>query len=226
MLISNRPSTIPDHYQINLVALSHQAEIKDLGILFTSKLNFSNHISSIIGKAKQRLFLLRKSFTYSNNEALILAFKTYVIPILEYCSPVWSPHSQSEITRIESVQRGFTKKLKSFENLSYSERLSKSGLYSLEYRRLLADLSLTFKVLHGLTVADLDFQLAPGSRTRGHSWKLTMPKARLNSRLFFFSVRVVKVWNALSDDTVNADSLALFKTKLLQEDLNKFLTDF
>jgi hypothetical protein len=137
---------------------------------------------------------------------------------------VWFPHSQSEVSHIESVQRGFTKKLKSYENLSYRERLNKSGLCSLEYRRLVADLSLTYKILHGLTVADLDFQLSHCSSTRGHSWKLNMPKTRLNSRLFFFSVRVVKVWNALSDDTVSADSFVSFKTKLRFEDLSKFLT--
>lgn len=223
MLITNRPPATFDNYQLDCSSLSHLDETKDLGVLFNSKLNFSNHITSIIGKAKQRLFLICKSFHYSNSEALIIAFKTYVIPILEYCSQVWSPHSYSEIARIESVQRVFTKKLKSFEHLSYKDRLFKAGLCSLEHRRLIADLSLTYKILHGLTIADLDFQLAPGSSTRGHLWKLSVPKVRLNSRLFFFSVRVVNVWNALSDDTVNATSFNSFKSQLAQADLSKFL---
>ena len=223
MLITNSPLAALDNYQLDCTSLSHQDDIKDLGVLFNSKLNFSNHINSIIGKAKQRLFLICKSFHNSNSEALIIAFKTYVIPLLEYCSQVWSPHSYCEIARIESVQRVFTKKLKSFENLSYKDRLTKAGMCSLEHRRLMADLSLTYKILHGLTIADLDFQLALGSSTRGHPWKLCVPKARLNSRLFFFSVRVVNVWNAFSIDTVNANSFHSFKSKLAHEDLSKFL---
>ena len=36
---------------------------------------------------------------------------TYVRPLLEYCTPIWSPYSVGMIKRVESAQRAFTKKL-------------------------------------------------------------------------------------------------------------------
>jgi hypothetical protein len=223
MLLTNRPKLDIGQFFINGAPLAPVSEIKDLGVIFSANLNFSNHINSIISRAKQRLFLIRKCFVSSDWTTLIIAFKTYILPILEYCSQVWSPQNVTDIARIESVQRSFTKKLRGFENLSYAGRLAKAGLQTLEYRRLLADLSLTYKILHGLTIVGLDFQLSTSGNTRGHSWKLCTPKARLNTRLHFFSVRVVKAWNALSEDTVSADSLNSFRGKLLHEDLSSFL---
>ena len=161
-------------------------------VIFNANLNFSNHINSVIIRAKHRLFLIRKCFVSSDWPTLIIAFKTFILPILEYCSQVWSPQNVTDIARIESVQRSFTKKLRGFENLSYAGRLAKAGLQTLEYRRLLADLLLTYKILHGLTIVGLDFQLSTSDNTRGHSWKLYTPKARLNTRLHFLSVHVAK----------------------------------
>ena len=36
------------------------------------------------------------------------AYKIYIIPLLEYCSPLWSPFKLFDIDRIESIQRKFT----------------------------------------------------------------------------------------------------------------------
>jgi len=40
-----------------------------------------------------------------DTETLVRAFITYVRPLLEYCTPIWSPYSVGMIKRVESVQR-------------------------------------------------------------------------------------------------------------------------
>ena len=124
--------------------------MKDLGVMFNSHLSFDNHTTSIIAKAKQRIHLLKKSFINSNSLVLVKGYKIYILPILEYCSPVWSPSALCDILRLESVQRSFTKSLPVYNNLTCAERLSKSGLCSLEQRRLYADLILFYKIIHKL----------------------------------------------------------------------------
>jgi hypothetical protein len=119
MLLTNKPKLDLGQFFIDGAPLAPVHEIKDLGVIFNANLNFSNHINSIISRAKQRLFLICKCFVSSDWPALIIAFKTYILPILEYCSQVWSPQNITDIVRIESVQRSFTKKLRGFENLSY-----------------------------------------------------------------------------------------------------------
>jgi len=79
---------------------------------------------------------------------LIWAFKVYVRPILEYCSPVWLPTTVGQINKIKSVQRRFTKRIKSLSNLTYDECLTKLGNDRLELRHLRADLFMCYKILH------------------------------------------------------------------------------
>ena len=77
------------------------------------------------------------------------AFVTYVRPLLEYASCVWSPYLLKHIKRIESVQKRF-KRLPNISYLGYTERLKATGLDSLELIRLLhCDLLCTYKVLFG-----------------------------------------------------------------------------
>jgi len=59
-----------------------------------------------------------------DHKILVKAYVTYVRPILEYCSAVWSPHRIDLINKLEDVQRRFTKKLNGLVNLSYDKRLN------------------------------------------------------------------------------------------------------
>ena len=146
---------------------------------------------------------------------------------MDYCSPVWSPHHVTEIQRLESVQRMFTKYLHGFHGLSYAERLKKLGLCTLELRRLLADLTLCFKMLYRFTiVSDLNlfFTHEANNRTRGHSMRLKASKPRLDTKRYCFAYRTAKVWNGLKSDTVCAPNVTAFRCLLLKENLSLHLS--
>jgi hypothetical protein len=230
--VSNKNGPHGNHLSDNVfelagVNLPQTNEVLDLGVIFNSRLNFSDHISSIVTKAKQRLFLLNKIFISKNPQIRILAFKTYVIPLLEYCSQVWNPQNLDDVRRLESVQRKFTKRLSGYQGLNYAARLDKASLPTLELRRLRADLHLCYKILHRLVDTNISkfFNLIPlgDTKTRGHSWKLKSITPRLNTRLNFFSFRVTNAWNSLSPATVDAKSFTTFKNLLRSECLDSFL---
>jgi hypothetical protein len=122
--------------------------VKDLGVIIDPSLNFSKHIDNAISKANQRLYLLLKSFKNRNISLMVFAFKVYILPLLDYCSPIWSPCKLLDIDRIENVQRSFTKKLDGLIDLPYPQRLITCNLPSLELRRVWADLVLCFKIVH------------------------------------------------------------------------------
>jgi hypothetical protein len=48
-----------------------------------------------------------KSFPTRNPVVLVKVFCTYVRPVLEYFTPVWSPHHINLISRIGNVQWRF-----------------------------------------------------------------------------------------------------------------------
>ena len=104
----------------------------------------------------------------------------------------------------------------------YAERLVYCDLECLEYRRLLFDLHMTFKLLRGLVDADYRqfFQLIPVPfELRGGVCKLRADSSFVtDARKYFFANRVVNIWNALSKRVIGAPSLRSFKAKLIQYD--------
>ena len=78
---------------------------------------------------------LLRTFRSREPEVMLLLLKTYIIPRLEYLSPIWTPHKTGEIEDIESVQRSFTAKIEGLEDYNYHQRLQKLNLYSLQRRR-------------------------------------------------------------------------------------------
>jgi len=86
--------------------------------------------------------------------------------LLEYATLVWSSYTITDISKTESVQRSFTKKLPALSNLPYSMRCEVFGIHSLEIRQLYYDL-----VFVDVKFSDY-FTLRASSTTRGHDYKL------------------------------------------------------
>ena len=84
-----------------------------------------------------------------------------------------------------------------------------------------------WRIVNGKCAVPFDslFQLAPSLGTRGHVLKLASSHVNLECRRRFFSVRVIRCWNSLSEDTVLAESLSQFKS-LLYRDLGQELYQF
>ena len=199
--------------------------VSDLGVVIDANLSFSPHINIVVGKAKQRLFLLFKAFHSRDITLFVFAFKVYILPILEYCSPIWSPHKLCDIDKLENVQRYFTKRLTGLWDVAYKQRLLKCGLFSLELRRLHIDLILCYKILNNLTCLKITdfFELETNPRTRGHNFKLRIPKCRTSLKQHFFSIRIIPAWNSLPNNLVNCDSLPFFKINVIHIDFSKFI---
>ena len=125
---------------------------------------------------------------------MIFAFKVYILPLLDDCSPIWSPFKLNDIDRIEKIHRSFTKRLQELKNCSYSERLVACNLPSLELCRLTCDLVLCYKIEHKLINLNFNdyFELENSKyHTRGHIYKLRIPKCMNGIRKNFFSIRVL-----------------------------------
>ena len=162
------------------------------------------------------LAFIARGFEFRSREVLLQLYRALVRPHLEYCVQFWSPNLRKDILAIEGVQRRFTRLIPGMAGLSYEERLDRLGLYSLEFRRLRGDLIETYKILKGLDRLDAGrlFPMLGKSRTRGHSLKIRGKSYRTEMRTFFFTQRVVNLWNSLPQKVVEASSLAIFKREL------------
>ena len=66
-------------------------------------------------------------------------------------------------------------------------------------------------------------RVAPDSVTHGHRYKLVHPSVCINVRQNFFAVRIIPVWNYLSSNVVEAESISCFKARLSRAGLTKFV---
>jgi len=118
-----------------IVELQRDAYVKDLGVVFGEKLNFSQHISERINKAYSMLWLIRRNFRDIGPVAFILIYKHLVRSHLEYNNSVWAPYRKSDIDNLEKVQKRATKIIQGMGNFKYPERLRQLDLPTLAYRR-------------------------------------------------------------------------------------------
>ncbi|KAK4326012.1 hypothetical protein Pmani_003435 [Petrolisthes manimaculis] len=95
------------------------------------------HTSKTAASANARFGLIRRHFQHLDEESLMLLYKSLCRPKLEYCMAVSQPRFKKDIDKIEKVQRRATKMINGYGELSYSERLKKLKLPSLQYNTIL-----------------------------------------------------------------------------------------
>ena len=204
-------------YSLNGNNLSVSHGEKDLGIYVSDNFKFGEHVAKIAAKANSILGCVERTFSYMDCEMFKTIYKSLIRPHLEYACQSWSPYLKKDINLLEQVQRRATAIVPELTNLPYPARLKALGLTTLEDRRIRGDLIEVYKMTHGLTNIDPSqfFVFAPDNRgpsTRGHRFKLAVPHVRLDLRKYFFSVRVIKLWNNLPADVVNSTSVNTFKS--------------
>ncbi|KAK4809225.1 hypothetical protein QYF61_012878 [Mycteria americana] len=92
------------------------------------------------------------------------------------------------------------------------ESLRRLGLFSLERRRLEGDLTAAFQYVKGAYKKDDNF--LPGPVVTGNSFKLKEGRFRLDIWNKFFTTSVLRHWNKLPREVVDAPSLKVFKVRL------------
>ena len=227
MTISASPVVVLPDYSIGGQIIPRVTCEKDIGIYVDQRLKFSEHCQKIANRANSLCFRVMSSFVTRDSGFLFTIFKSYIRPLLESDSSAWSPYLKADILRVEGPQRRFTKRLEGLENLSYLARLNALNEETLLVRRVKSDLTLVYKIAHGL-VDGLDnlLQFAQNIRTRGHSYKVVLEPFRLNARKNFFSVRVSNIWNALPSAIAESGSLYTFKSQLRRLNLNQLNDTF
>jgi hypothetical protein len=76
-----------------------------LGVLISSNGKFNDHISKTVMKVNRMIGMVKRSFKKTRNpETLTSIYKRYILPILSYASPIWSPSYKTKIQELESTE--------------------------------------------------------------------------------------------------------------------------
>ena len=111
------------------------SELKILGVILDSKLTFQKQVRAIAATASMKVGILRKTMSVFRDVAIVAkCFWAFILPVLEYCSPVWMSPATSHLSLLDRVVRQIS-------------RLS-GGSVSCDpwHRRKMASLSVFFKI--------------------------------------------------------------------------------
>ena len=156
-----RTSPILATYMVDGVMLERRTQVRDLGVILDSKLNFACHVDATVLKAKRMLGLLIRSMqlpacprrTKLNYKAMLCAFNAHVRSIMEYGSVVWSGAAVTHLKRLERIQHSFLIWLACSSdqnscNLNYDHLLEHFQVSSIKSRLLQHDLMFIHNIFH------------------------------------------------------------------------------
>ena len=99
---------------------------------------------------------------------------------------------------------------------SYQEKLKSAGLLSSKTRRLKYDLISVYKMKNNLIDLNFDefFKMNHYKKTIGNVSKVVVPKSNKKIRRHYFTCSIIKHWNQLKSNDINARNINFTKKKV------------
>ena len=114
------------HYSLflNDVRIEFLRSIKILGVTLDKNLSFKEHISDQLKKAYAKASALRRIRRFLPHDAMIKLYKAFILPHLEYCSPLFVGTGTGQRNRLEDGNCYFLRTLIGHnKSMSYDELL-------------------------------------------------------------------------------------------------------
>ena len=216
-LIFSRSRTENPHFPdliLNGTIVEVVKELRILGVILDPKLSFKSHISSVVALASSKLGILRKALQVYQLPALVSqCFWSFLLPVLEYCSPVWMSACATDLRLLDRI-------------VTRAGRLCNNQIVcNLNHRRNVASLCMFYKVWNNPShpvrelIPPLHVPLRATRRTiSAHRFTLDAPRVRTCQFANTFIPVCVGLWNALDDSCFAGEWIANFKTQV-----NRFL---
>lgn len=117
IIFTKRRPEINVNIEIDKNKLAWSRNVKYLGVVLDRRLNFSDHVNSIVQKSISKLITLYPILnrnSYVNVESKLLLYKAIVRPNITYACPVWSYISRSTFDRLQILQNKFLRLIGKF----------------------------------------------------------------------------------------------------------------
>jgi hypothetical protein len=199
-IIEPRPENltikIDDHY-VNFVS-----ETRILGTMIDFKLNFDNHIDTIIKKVNSRTFILSRNIKMFPSKFRTSLFKLFIVPNFEYCSSLYFVLN-SKLLR-KKLEYCFSKSAKRIMNIDLFNKsendqfkiLKIVNIFPLTYRLLYHYLCFIFIIMKNCKL-ELNELIEKQISKRELRSAFSLPKINKDIKLYSLVITVLKTLNLL-----------------------------
>ena len=216
MPITRSKSVLPINISIYGNAISHCKSVKYLGVIISSNLTWSEHITSICKKTKQHLGLIHRKLYQSPPCVRHQIYRSVILPKLDYCGAVWNPHHALDIAALENVQKFGGRIITKQWQCDYPTLLSILKWKPLSIRRKIQKLKVCYNILNKFSIIPPSvFTLHPHPSPRHlHSQILFRPYVSTSAHKFSFFIDVIPIWNSLPYFIINSPNPFTFKKRV------------
>ena len=196
-------------YNINGHELERKESMRDLGVIYDSKLTFNEHVDHVCGKARRMMgFVMRSGKFFKDPFTFTTLYNARVRSNVEYATVIWNPHTSTQKLKIERVQHKFLKfvNMKCFhghadDNINYAEIEKRLRLDTLEMRRSIADVKFTTKSFNGLVDAQTFLHHLPRAETTTTRSEnvFRLKQSRTDCGKFSIANRLMTTFNTICD---------------------------
>lgn len=181
------------------------SKYKYLGVTFTNKLTWSEHISDISKSALRKLWFLKRRLKNGPVSTRLLAYNVCIRSKLEYAAVVWDSFTKKDSQQLENIQRKAVRFIFSkYKRCDSPTSLMKlNNIPTLEARRKINRLSFLHDCITGklkITLPQIVKPLITRTTRHSHKCALTPIFARTTAFKNSFFPRVVSEWNLLPPD--------------------------
>ena len=124
--------------------------VKDLGVLCQSDGSFKAHITDVKTRAINMSSWLLRTFKNWSLGFMSFLYRTYILPITDYCSQLYSPTRFNKIESLEAIPRVWTRSCSQIRHKHFWDRLKLLGIDSIQRRQERFRIILCWKILEGL----------------------------------------------------------------------------
>ena len=206
------------------IVIKEKDHIKDLGVTISNDLSWTKHSNEVVSKARAMSGWVLRTFSTREKDPMITMWNSQIRPILDYCSPLWSPNPNNfgTIDLLEGTQRAFTRNIKGMDGLNYAQRLKALNMYSAQRRHERYKIIYLYKIKNGLVPNISESQKITfqpnkrlGSTCKVPTFPLYSNKA-MKARNSSFALTASSLWNSLPMELRNISGVSVdaFKRKL------------
>ena len=185
------------------------ASLTILGVRLDEKLTFECHLRDVASRASQKLGILRQAWRlYQDVSVVSKCFWSYILPILEYCSPVWSSAADTHLRLLDRIVR------------TVSALSNGQVQCDLDHRRSVAELCVFYKLFFNRNHPVKHLMPGPMLRRRetrrtvaAHEFALQPIACRTEQFGRCFIPRVSTLWNRLDGAVFGGLTLSSFKSR-------------
>ena len=212
--ITNKTKPRLHSYSLCGVPLSTVSSQPYLGIKLDTKLTWANHITDIASKSSKVLGMIKRTLGPCKPNVKETAYNMLLRPKLEYASPIWNPHTTTQIKHLEKVQHRAAKFVKNYHRrqTATTDLIATLGWPTLERRRIIKQAMTFYKILNNIINITPPPGLLKPSKNRGH---YIATRCRINTAVFSFYPHAIRIWNMIPPHITAIENPIAFQAAIM-----------